>query len=101
MTRSAEYAHETVHVVCSTPAGRVGGARLPPEDMRLIVSDREPTQEAGTGAGTGALPATRAHVCTADCWADMLRSGPSPDCDPFAARAAAERDLPAYPDNWR
>ena len=31
------------------------------------------------------------HTCTADCWAHMLRYGQSEGCDPWAARAAAER----------
>lgn len=30
------------------------------------------------------------HTCNAECWADMLRYGCPPECDPFAAREAAE-----------
>lgn len=38
-----------------------------------------------------------AHECDAECWAHMLRYGldSSSGCDPFAARAAADREAEA------
>jgi hypothetical protein len=33
-----------------------------------------------------------AHTCTAACWAEALRLGLAPECDPWAARAAADRE---------
>lgn len=35
-----------------------------------------------------------AHTCNAECWSLILRNGQEafPKCDPWAARAAAERE---------
>lgn len=37
-----------------------------------------------------AAPAPAPHVCDAQCWAEMIRYGCPTECDPFAARAAAD-----------
>ncbi len=36
--------------------------------------------------------ADKKHVCNAECWAYMLRYEVPEECDPFAARDAAERE---------
>lgn len=38
------------------------------------------------------------HVCDGECWAHLIRYGQDADhagCDPFAARAAADREAAA------
>lgn len=39
-----------------------------------------------------ALEAEHGHKCDAQCWAHMLRYGQAPECNPYEAREAAERE---------
>jgi hypothetical protein len=87
----------TVNVAEASPAPSPG-VQVPPVPFGGASADGGDSVQGNLEQLSTAFRASR-HVCDAGCWAYMLRAGMdenTQECDPFAARAAAEAELDEY-----